>query len=932
MATIDGNKKKLTVSGEAIESAVNSKHEHRNSSVLDKLSDNNGTLQYNGADITTEYTLPTASKTVLGGVKVDGSTITITDGVIKSKQATIDSALNSTSTNAIQNKAVNAALLNKQDKLTAGNNVTIENNTISATKYTLPTASKTVLGGVKVDGSTITINGNGIISATSTGTGITEEQAANVAKIPTIETNVNANKTSITELTNRITEVESSGVSDEAVKTKVQEMAQAGQIQAYTIGDKSINASAKIEDGTITQELFDESVKFGISDNEVTLEKLNPEDFGNVYTVDADAQLVFTCFYLDTTKIPAAEEYIYDVSLELSYASDTQGIVRSIGMSDKTNNTATIFDFTVENLEDKDKKYKLNLNGSNTTLCTNLKLVSSAGTHDTIYKNTIENIRIYINGINAPITKCETLSNGSKVGTVTYTTKKKNFLATKENVDEVYNSISNLKMDRYSFSEDLLSDDLDNCIYTTSITQTFAVGFDFGEEVTEPEIEFEYCFAEDNTFPITRISYFPMLTSPMFRGGTTNFTLLPDMKTIPNQKHILKAKLTGTGRYCGVYIWGDNISGLTHFRFIKAKYNGRYLKCIQGSTQSFSNNRIMNYGIYCNEQNKYTKYKNKQIILFGDSTTYGENGATKGRGISYHVKRNFPQCSVVNEGHNGATSSDFFQRLKTVVDFRDIIAILGCYGVNDGSVSGSITTSIPQELKQTYLETAITTGFTYNEQSIDTEDKYFSLFADDWYGRMAKSIEYIKFYNPMTQIYLHSYHPSDKWANHQEMFEKFGIAMKELATYYAVPFIDCYHELGMTNANSNNYLMDWAHLKDIGNEIKGNYLANQIENKLLVYPYEDDEYAVKSLTINRETETVSVGSSIYLYVKVAPYNATNKNIIWSIDNEGITIDKSVIGLEWQKIKVTGVTAGTTVATATSEDGDYTATCTITVTE
>ena len=852
MATIDGNKKKLTVSGEAIESAVNSKHEHGNSSVLDKLSDNNGTLQYNGADITTEYTLPTASKTVLGGVKVDGSTITI--------------------------------------------------------------------------------NGNGIISATSTGTGITEEQAANVAKIPTIETNVNANKTSITELTNRITEVESSGVSDEAVKTKVQEMAQAGQIQAYTIGDKSINASAKIEDGTITQELFDESVKFGISDNEVTLEKLNPEDFGNVYTVDADAQLVFTCFYLDTTKIPAAEEYIYDVSLELSYASDTQGIVRSIGMSDKTNNTATIFDFTVENLEDKDKKYKLNLNGSNTTLCTNLKLVSSAGTHDTIYKNTIKNIRIYINGINAPITKCETLSNGSKVGTVTYTTKKKNFLATKENVDEVYNSISNLKMDRYSFSEDLLSDDLDNCIYTTSITQTFAVGFDFGEEVTEPEIEFEYCFAEDNTFPITRISYFPMLTSPMFRGGTTNFTLLPDMKTIPNQKHILKAKLTGTGRYCGVYIWGDNISGLTHFRFIKAKYNGRYLKCIQGSTQSFSNNRIMNYGIYCNEQNKYIKYKNKQIILFGDSTTYGENGATKGRGISYHVKRNFPQCSVVNEGHNGATSSDFFQRLKTVVDFRDVIAILGCYGVNDGKVSGSLTTSIPQELKQTYLETAITTGFTYNDKLIDTEDKYFGLFADDWYGRMAKSIEYIKFYNPMTQIYLHSYHPSDKWTNHQEMFEKFGIAMKELATYYAVPFIDCFHELGMTNANSNNYLMDWAHLKDIGNEIKGNYLANQIENKLLVYPYEDDEYAVKSLTINRETETVSVGSSIYLYVKVAPYNATNKNIIWSIDNEGITIDKSVIGLEWQKIKVTGVTAGTTVATATSEDGDYTATCTITVTE
>ena len=36
------------------------------------------------------------------------------------------------------------------------------------TQYTLPTASTTVLGGVKVDGSTITINGSGVISGAST--------------------------------------------------------------------------------------------------------------------------------------------------------------------------------------------------------------------------------------------------------------------------------------------------------------------------------------------------------------------------------------------------------------------------------------------------------------------------------------------------------------------------------------------------------------------------------------------------------------------------------------------------------------------------------------------------------------------------------------------------------------------------------------------
>lgn len=62
------------------------------------------------------YTLPTASTSTLGGVKVDGSTVTIKDG------------------------------------------------TISAKQYTLPTASSSTLGGVKVDDSSITIN-NGVISA-----------------------------------------------------------------------------------------------------------------------------------------------------------------------------------------------------------------------------------------------------------------------------------------------------------------------------------------------------------------------------------------------------------------------------------------------------------------------------------------------------------------------------------------------------------------------------------------------------------------------------------------------------------------------------------------------------------------------------------------------------------------------------------------------
>ena len=86
---------------------------------------NNLSIDGTGILSATAYTLPTASTTILGGVKVDGSTITINGSGVIS----------------------------------------------GANTYTLPTASTTILGGVKVDGSTITINGSGVISSTSTASG-----------------------------------------------------------------------------------------------------------------------------------------------------------------------------------------------------------------------------------------------------------------------------------------------------------------------------------------------------------------------------------------------------------------------------------------------------------------------------------------------------------------------------------------------------------------------------------------------------------------------------------------------------------------------------------------------------------------------------------------------------------------------------------------
>jgi len=67
-------------------------------------------------------------------------------------KVTVDSALSSTSTNPVQNKVINSALAGKQATLTAGDNITIDGNTISAkdTVYTLPAATSSALGGIKI--------------------------------------------------------------------------------------------------------------------------------------------------------------------------------------------------------------------------------------------------------------------------------------------------------------------------------------------------------------------------------------------------------------------------------------------------------------------------------------------------------------------------------------------------------------------------------------------------------------------------------------------------------------------------------------------------------------------------------------------------------------------------------------------------------------
>lgn len=106
----------------------------------------------NGKGLSTnDYT--TAEKNKLAGIAAGATAVTV------------DSALSSSSTNPVQNKVINTALGNKVEKvsgkgLSTNDYTTTEKNKLAgidegANAYTLPTAAKDVLGGVKTS-STVT--------------------------------------------------------------------------------------------------------------------------------------------------------------------------------------------------------------------------------------------------------------------------------------------------------------------------------------------------------------------------------------------------------------------------------------------------------------------------------------------------------------------------------------------------------------------------------------------------------------------------------------------------------------------------------------------------------------------------------------------------------------------------------------------------------
>jgi len=85
----------------------------------------------------------------------------------------------------------------------------------------------------------------------------------------------------------------------------------------------------------------------------------------------------------------------------------------------------------------------------------------------------------------------------------------------------------------------------------------------------------------------------------------------------------------------------------------------------------------------------------------------------------------------------------------------------------------------------------------------------------------------------------------------------------------------------------------------------------------------DRDKAVTSVTVEPETLELIAGERVSLNAKVEPTDAANRAVTWSSDNELV----ATVGMNGL---VTAVDVGTAIITATTEDGGFTSTCTVTV--
>ena len=305
-------------------------------------------------------------------------------------------------------------------------------------------------------------------------------------------------------------------------------------------------------------------------------------------------------------------------------------------------------------------------------------------------------------------------------------------------------------------------------------------------------------------------------------------------------------------------------------------------------------------------------YKGKTIVVFGDSILAGW-GWKEGTGIIQPLKEKYTDAVWINKAESGAnmavtsnpSHTPIVTQIKNYTGAADAIIFDG--GVND------INSSIPVG--------SIESGYdaSYNTRT--------------FCGALESALQHIMDRYPLAvKLYIipHSFAKDNSYVD--SIYSK----AIEICDKWNMPYLDMRKcsQIAMTSKNKSKYTRNAnSGVGDGVHPVESWYrtfyspvIDQKLRNLGIGYttaPVTPTVIAVTGVKLDQTTLTLNAGKSAQLTATVSPSNATNQSVKWSTSNSNVTVSNG---------EVTGKAVGTSVVTVSTNDGGYTAQCTVNVAE
>ncbi|WP_083634444.1 cellulase family glycosylhydrolase [Saccharicrinis aurantiacus] len=187
-------------------------------------------------------------------------------------------------------------------------------------------------------------------------------------------------------------------------------------------------------------------------------------------------------------------------------------------------------------------------------------------------------------------------------------------------------------------------------------------------------------------------------------------------------------------------------------------------------------------------------------------------------------------------------------------------------------------------------------------------------FPDNMPGIWEENFNYLHTLNT-SPLFFGEFGIKDEGGQDEVWFDKFVAFMGEKGHHWT---FWCWNP----NSGDTGGLLDdqWQNVVDWKMDKLRPYLVSEIPNcqTSVVIP-------VDGISVNPDSTTLNVGQNTQITANISPSNASNKNVTWKSSNETVATVNS-LG------EITAVSIGNATISAITNDGDFTATSNITVTD